>query len=69
MGFEETRALIEQVKLMDASQRGPFITWLIISLIRDISYYVILGILIWSLGRRIIQALLTAYRESSRQSA
>ena len=69
MGFEETRALIEQVKLMDASQRGPFITWLIISLIRDISYYVILGILIWSLGRRIIQALLTAYRESSRESA
>jgi hypothetical protein len=69
MGFEETRALIEQVKLMDASQRGPFVTWLVISLIRDISYYVILAILIWSLGRRIIQAILTAYRESSRQSA
>ena len=69
MGFEETRALIEQVKLMDAAQRGPFITWLIISLIRDVSYYVILAILIWSLGRRIIQAVLTAVRETSRQSA
>ncbi len=69
MGFEETRTLIEALKTVDASQRGPFITWLVISMIRDVSYYVILGILIWSLGRRIIQASLTAYREAGRQNA
>jgi len=66
MGIEETRTLIEQLKTIDASQRGPFMTWLVISMIRDVAYYVILGILIWSLGRRIIQAILTAYRETSR---
>jgi hypothetical protein len=69
MGFEETRELIAQLKVADPSQRSAFITWLVISLIRDISYYVILAILIWSLGRRIIQAILTAYREASRQNA
>jgi hypothetical protein len=69
MGFEETRELANQLKTIDPSQRGPFITWLVISMIRDISYYVILAILIWSLGRRIIQAILTAYRETSRQHA
>ena len=66
MGIEETRTLIESLKTIDPSQRGPFITWLVISMIRDVAYYVILGILIWSLGRRIIQAILTAYRETSR---
>jgi len=69
MGFEETRELIAQLKTADPSQKSAFITWLVISLIRDISYYVILAILIWSLGRRIIQAILTAYREASRQNA
>ena len=69
MGFEETRALIEQVKTLDANQRGTFIAWLVVSLIRDISYYVVVGILVWSLGRRIVQAILTAARESRRQNA
>jgi hypothetical protein len=66
MGIEETRTLIEALKTVDPSQRGPFITWLVISMIRDVAYFAILGILIWSLGRRIIQAILTAYRETSR---
>ena len=69
MGFEETRELANQLKTIDPSQRSAFITWLVIVTIRDISYYIILAILIWSLGRRIIQAILTAYREASRQSA
>ena len=69
MAFEESRDLIEAVRSMDASQKSTFVTWLVITLIRDISYYVVVGILVFTLGRRLIQACLTAFRETRRESA
>ncbi|HEX8522616.1 MAG TPA: hypothetical protein VF669_10200 [Tepidisphaeraceae bacterium] len=66
LGSEETRILMEQVKNMNAADKSTFMTWLVVSLIRDISYYVVLAILVFSLGRRLIQACLSAFREASR---
>ena len=64
--LDETRLLFEEVKHLDASQKSTFVTWLVVSLVRDVSYYIVLGILIFTLGRRLIQACLTAIRESRR---
>ena len=40
-----------------------------IELIRDIAYYVVAGIIAYALGRRMIHAILSAYRESRRERA
>ncbi len=64
--LDETRALFEQVRTLDASQKSTFMFWLVISLIRDVSYYIVVGILVYTLGRRLIQACLTAFREARR---
>jgi len=37
-----------------------------VNLVRDLAYYVVAGIVAWALGRRLIHAVLTAYRESKR---
>jgi hypothetical protein len=69
LGSEETRMLMETVKTMSGPERSTFMTWLIVSMVRDISYYVILAILVFSLGRRLVQACLSAFREAGRANA
>ena len=67
--IEEARALINEVSKLDPAQRGPYQTWLIVQLIRDIAYYAVVGIVAWALGRRLIHAIMTAYREAQRERA
>jgi hypothetical protein len=64
--IEETRALIEEIRKLDESQKGPYQTLLIVTLVRDLAYYAVLGLIAWSLGRRIVQAVLAVVRESRR---
>jgi hypothetical protein len=66
---EETRALIEYVKTLSEQERGTFVTWLIIDLIKDISYYIVVGLVVWALGRRLIQAIMAGMREARRDRA
>ena len=67
--LDEMRVLIDEVKKLGADQRGPFMTWLIVVMIRDICYYAITGIVAWALGRRLIQGIFTAIREARRERA
>jgi hypothetical protein len=67
--IQEVKELINEVSKLDPAQRGPYQTWLIIMLIRDIAYYAVAGIVAFALGRRLIHAILTAYRESRRERA
>jgi hypothetical protein len=67
--IEEARELINEVAKLDPAQRGPYQTWLIVQLIRDVAYYAVAGIVAWALGRRLIHAIMTAYRESRRERA
>lgn len=69
LGSEETRMLMDQVQHMTGPERSTFMTWLVISLVRDVSYYIVLAILVFSLGRRLIQACLSAFREANRANA
>jgi hypothetical protein len=67
--IDELKLILNEVSKLSPEQRGPWTTYLVISLIRDLSYYVVAGIVAFALGRRIIQAILTAVRESRRESA
>jgi len=67
--IEEAKALINEVAKLDPAQRAPYQTWLIVMLIRDIAYYAVAGIVTFALGRRLIHAIMTAYRESRRERA
>ena len=63
---QELRDLLNEVSKLAPDQKSAYQTWLIVSLVRDIAYYVVAGIVAWALGRRLIHAILTAYRESKR---
>jgi hypothetical protein len=67
--FEETRVLLDEVRRLSDQEQGPFVTWLIVSMIRDVAYYVVAGLVAWTLGRRLIQATVTAMREARRERA
>jgi hypothetical protein len=69
MPFEETRLLFDEVKKLTEQEQGPFVTWLIVSMIRDVAYYIVAGLVAWALGRRLIQATVTAMREARRERA
>ena len=45
--MEGYKEIVEQVRNLSGDQRGTFVTWLIIELIRDLAYYAVIGILAW----------------------
>jgi hypothetical protein len=63
---DELRTLLNEVSKMAPDQKSVFTTWCIVGLIRDLAYYTVAGIVIFTLGRRLIHAVLAAYRESKR---
>jgi hypothetical protein len=67
--FDEWGTIMEEVRKLSDDQRGPFITWLVVTLIRDIAYYAVVGLVAWALGRRLIQGTMSAIREASRDTA
>jgi hypothetical protein len=67
--FNEWGTIMEEVRKLSAEQRGPFITYLVVDGIRDIAYYAFFAIVAWALGRRLIQGIMAATREASRERA
>ena len=67
--LDEMRLLIEEVKKLGEAERGPFVTWLVVVMVRDVSYYIVSGLVAWALGRRIIQGTFAAIREARRERA
>jgi len=64
--IDELKTLLNEVSKLAPDQKSAYQTWLIVNLVRDLAYYVVAGIVAWALGRRLIHAVLTAYRESKR---
>jgi hypothetical protein len=60
---------IDAISKLDPAQRGPYTTWLVVEMIRDVAYYILLALIAYTLGRRLIHAILTAVRESGRERA
>jgi hypothetical protein len=67
--IDETRALFEYYKTLNDQERGLYTTWLVVSLVKDVTYYIVVGLVVWSLGRRLIGAITAAIRESKRERA
>jgi len=67
--IDETRALFEYYKTLNDQERGLYTTWLVVSLVKDVTYYIVVGLVVWSLGRRLIGAITAATRESRRERA
>ncbi len=67
--LDEMRLLIDEVKKLGDDQRGPFITWLVVVMVRDVAYYIVTGLVAWALGRRIVQGTFAAIREARRERA
>ena len=63
---DELRVLLNELHNVAASDKGSFVTYLVVKIFRDIAYYVLIAIVSFALGRRLIYAALQAYRESNR---
>ena len=65
--LEDTRNLFDYYKTLNDQERGLYTTWLIVTLIKDVTYYIVVGLVIWSLGRRLISAIQAGMREAKRE--
>jgi len=63
---DDLRMLLNEVSKLAPDQKGVYTSWLVVNLIRDIAYYVLIAVVVIALGRRLIHAVLSAYRESRR---
>jgi hypothetical protein len=67
--FDDYKQVFDQVKMLSEEQSSAYITYLVVDGIRDLAYYAIVGLVAWVLGRRLIQGVLAATREASRERA
>lgn len=67
--FETLKETVEAYNKMDPSKQGSFATITVFKYLALMTYYVVAGLVVWSLGRRLIQASFAAYRESRRERA
>ena len=67
--LDNFKEAMDAVAKLEPAQRGPYQTWLVVEMIRDIAYYILLALIAYTLGRRLIHAVLTALREGKRERA
>ena len=65
--FDTLKETYETYQRMDSGQRGSFATIMVFKYLAIMTYYVVAGLVIWALGRRLIQASFAAYKESRRE--
>ncbi|HYO09313.1 MAG TPA: hypothetical protein VER17_10105 [Tepidisphaeraceae bacterium] len=66
--IDELKFLLNDISKLAPDQRGVYTTWMVINLIRDLAYYALVTVVAVALGRRLIHAVLAAYRESRRSA-
>jgi hypothetical protein len=67
--FENTRAFVEYMQALPPEAQSSATTWLVVELIGRVTMYIVTGVVVWALGRRLIQAATYAYKESQRERA
>jgi len=67
--FDSAREAFKAMQAVPAAERGPFTTVFVMTAIAYVVYYIVAGLVVWALGRRLIQASFAAYRESRRERA
>jgi hypothetical protein len=67
--FDSLKETVEAYNKMDPARQGSFATIMVFKYLALMTYYIVVGLVIWALGRRLIQASFAAYRESRRERA
>lgn len=67
--FENTKAFVEFMQGLSPEAQSTAMTWLVVELIGRMTLYIVTGVVVWALGRRLIQAATYAYKESRRERA
>ncbi|HWB54527.1 MAG TPA: hypothetical protein VG722_10055 [Tepidisphaeraceae bacterium] len=65
--FDQAMEIVNQAKTLPADKRTAAVTMLVFWSIAQCVYYIVLGVVVIVLGRRLIHAVLTAWRESRRE--
>jgi hypothetical protein len=65
--FDTLKETYDTYQRMDPGQRGSFAWIMIFKYLAIMTYYIVAGLVIWALGRRLIQASFAAYKESRRE--
>jgi len=67
--LSDFKEAIDAISKLAPDQRTPYTTWLVVEMVRDVAYYLLLAIIAYTLGRRLIHAVLSAIREAKRERA
>jgi hypothetical protein len=67
--FDKLRECYQTMKQMPPDQRGPFTTTFVMTAIAFTTYYIVAGVAVILLGRRLIQASFAAFKEARRERA
>ena len=62
--FQDYKEAFDYIKTLSPAERSTYQTWLVVDLVKTISGLIILALVVWALGRRIVQGILAAIRES-----
>jgi hypothetical protein len=68
MTSDDISLIVEELKKLQGPERTPYMLLLVTRMIRDVAYYLILAAVVWALGRRLVMALLAAWKESRHAS-
>jgi hypothetical protein len=64
--FDNLKETYDTYQGMDPTTRGSFATIMVFKYIALMVYYVVAGLVVWALGRRLIQAFFAAFKEARR---
>jgi hypothetical protein len=69
LDFNSLKEVYTQMKSVPADQRGPFVTSFVWLVVAYCVYYLVAGFIVYTLGKRLIQASFAAYKEARRERA
>jgi len=66
--YDDFKRILEEMAKLDDAQRAAMQTWFVVRCVITVVYTVVGGIVVWALGRRLIQASFAALREARRST-
>ncbi|MGH7179910.1 MAG: hypothetical protein ACREJC_21215 [Tepidisphaeraceae bacterium] len=67
LGFENVKDAYEQIHKLTPEQRGAFTTAVVMFYVSAMIYYIVAGLVVFALGKRLIQASFAAFKEARRE--
>jgi hypothetical protein len=64
--LDQFNQVLEKISKLPEGDKETMQTWLIVTCVMSVVYYLVVGAVVWALGRRIVQASFAALREARR---